>query len=363
MNARQKWRVVFAFEKCGNASQVARQLKVDPKTVERWAKRERTTQGVEPLPRSGRPPVLDHPTAARAVELLLSKEHGTAARAAHALQKERRVGKLVHPSTIIRHAKAEANRQGHNLAANRSAPEKQLTPDTKRKRSSFARRNLRMCWRGTMFSDRKRFLWSYPGSAVKPVEWTLDGQHRQVYKPNKPQCVNLYAAITPFGVTRCHLAAGTSKLKSGFTNKKGEAGRNITGAEYQHVLGHTLLPDGALLFSSHGIPSWSFQQDNDPAHKKAAIKALALYNRQRSTSINLVQNWLPNSPDLNPIENVWGFVHAKVNARACNSFEQFQQVVLEEVQAVPRKLLKNLYSSMPGRMAKVIKAEGGKIKY
>jgi hypothetical protein len=306
---------------------------------------------------------LNHDAAARAVKLLLSKEHGTAARAARALKEEGRVGKLVHPCTVIRHAKAAASRQGHILVADRSAPEKQLTAATKEKRLSFARKNLRMCWRGTMFSDRKRFLWSYPGSAVKPVEWTLDGEQRQVYQPNKPQCVNLYAAITPFGVTRCHLVAGTSKLKSGFTNKKGEAGRNITGAEYQHVLGHTLLPDGARLFSGGGIASWSFQQDNDPAHKKAAGKALALYNNQHSTTINLVQDWPPNSPDLNPIENVWGYLQAKVNARACNSFEQFQQVVLEEVQAVPKKLLKKLYSSMPGRMAKVVKARGDKIKY
>ena len=65
---------------------------------------------------------MGHLSAARAVNLLLSKEHGTAAWAAHALQMEGRVGKLVHPSNLIRHAKAEADRQGQKLAADRAAP-------------------------------------------------------------------------------------------------------------------------------------------------------------------------------------------------------------------------------------------------
>jgi hypothetical protein len=101
----------------------------------------------------------------------------------------------------------------------------------------------------------------------------------QVYKPSMPQCANLSPATTPFGVTHCHLMAGTLKLKSGYTSKKGEAGRNIIGAEGQLVLGHTSLPDGARLFSGGGVASRPNQQENYTAHRKAAAKSLALCDR------------------------------------------------------------------------------------
>jgi hypothetical protein len=76
-------------------------VRVDKKTVARWVNCYKASNGVEPVPRSERPPVFDHKAAAREVELLLSKEHGTAARAARALWKEGGVAKLVHPSNII----------------------------------------------------------------------------------------------------------------------------------------------------------------------------------------------------------------------------------------------------------------------
>jgi hypothetical protein len=61
-------------------------------------------------------------------------------------------------------------------------------------------------------------------------------------QPNHPQCVNMYMAITKYGVTYAHVVAGASQHKTNFTNKKGQTAKNITGKEYQSVLKQTLLP-------------------------------------------------------------------------------------------------------------------------
>ncbi len=53
--------------------------------------------------------------------------------------------------------------------------------------------------------------------------------------------------------------------------------------------------------------------------------------------------WLSNSPDLNPIENVWGYLNKKVRARS-RSFdnpENLWKIVEEEWYKIPQKYFLN----------------------
>lgn len=81
------------------------------------------------------------------------------------------------------------------------------------------------------------------------------------------------------------------------------------------------------------------------------------------TSVQLLPNWPPSSPDLNIIENVWAYVQEKVDARGCETFDQFKQAVINEIQAVPKEYIAKLYQSLPKRMANVMENNGGKTKY
>jgi hypothetical protein len=154
--------------------------------------------------------------------------------------------------------------------------------------------------------------------------------------------------------------AGTSQNQSRFLNKKGQVSKNITAAEYAAVVGDTFLPEGERLFGPIG---WILQQDNDPSHKRAAENAVAAHNKKRGSNIQLLPSWPPNSPDLSPIENLWGYIQGKVNARGCKTFAEYQQAVLSELKAVPKQMLRNLFDSMPTRLADCLKAKGGKTKY
>ena len=93
-------------------------------------------------------------------------------------------------------------------------------------------------------------MFSYPGQRVSRVQWGVKGARRQAAAVNHPQCLNVYAGITKWGVTRVHVVAGSSKHKTTFRNKKGQLAKNITGSECFNVVPDTFLPHGTALFSS-----------------------------------------------------------------------------------------------------------------
>jgi hypothetical protein len=213
-----------------------------------------------------------------------------------------------------------------------------------------------------MFTDRKKFHFKHPGTKVHKVQWLKKGERRVAYTVNHPMCVNVYAGLTKFGMTAAHMVAGTSKMATGFKNKKGQTAKNITSEEYKEVVAITLLPEGRRIFSIQGVGNWVLQQDNDPTHKKAAAAALQQWNAHHSR-VQLLPNWPPNSPDLSPIENVWGWAEQKVDALGCKTFDEFRAAVCRTLESVPKQMISNLFASMKRRMSDCIDKSGGKTKY
>ena len=281
---------------------------------------------------------------------------------ARALHLQGITAKQLHPTTIVRAAVSQALEDGDPIVAERGKPAKRLTLATRAKRLAFARMHKGRSWANVLFTDRKKFLFLYPGCPVQRVQWVRKGQGMQAHAVNHPQCVNVYAGISMHGVTVCHVVAGTSKHKSTHTNKKGVAARNITSAEYEDVLMKTLLPGGRKLMEKHGLSSWVLQQDNDPTHKVAA-HVVKHYNKHHGTRVQVLAAWPPNSPDLNPIENVWAWVDAEVHKLGCDTFEKFKKAVQDTISRVPRSMLTRLYASMRKRMARVIERDGDKTGY
>ena len=73
----------------------------------------------------------------------------------------------------------------------------------------------------------------------------------------------------------------------------------------------------------------------------------------------------PNSPDLNPIENIWTWMKQEISRkyRYITSKAEMQRIVMEMWNGFDNKKWNGLIASMPERIKAIIKAKGGPTRY
>ncbi len=96
-----------------------------------------------------------------------------------------------------------------------------------------------------------------------------------------------------------------------------------------------------------------FQHDNDPKHTSKATVGFLKKNR-----VKVIQ-WPSMSPDLNPIEHLWGILKRQVEHHSPSSIQSLKEVILEEWKKIDLAKCRQLVHSMPRRLGAVIKNHGG----
>ena len=97
--------------------------------------------------------------------------------------------------------------------------------------------------------------------------------------------------------------------------------------------------------------------DGAPCHRSKIVKKF-LKNKKI-----LVQDWPGNSPDLNPIENLWNILKNKVADRHPSSVKDLEETIKNVwVHELSSEFCRKLIESMPRRLELVIN-KGGHTKY
>lgn len=215
-----------------------------------------------------------------------------------------------------------------------------LNEQRKIKRLEFCRRHMtwKEEWHFVVFSDEKKFNFDGPDGFnyyfhdLRKEEQFLTRHH------SREGGVMVWGAVSYYGTV--DLEFQTAKM---------------TATTYKTILERN-FPKFTDIF---GPNRWVFQQDNAPIHTARAVKA---WIDEQNVELLL---WPPYSPDMNLIENIWGWLVRKVYASG-RQFEDRESLIMSIRSAwseISLDYIKKLYDSMPNRVFEVISNKGGSTHY
>ncbi|GFX77101.1 transposable element Tcb1 transposase [Trichonephila clavipes] len=132
----------------------------------------------------------------------------------------------------------------------------------------------------------------------------------------------------------------------------------VKAAHYVHILGDLVHPFVQTSFSGE-CPL--YQDDNAPIHTAKIVQEWLAEHEGEVGHLD----WPPQSPDLNIIEHLWGYLESKLRARfpPSSTISALETALHEEWLHIPLQVVHDLYASIPRRIQSVIQSKGGPTPY
>lgn len=339
-----RWAVVNAWKLSrGDLDRVWSVTKKRRRFVEKWIQHYKQHGTVEDKARSGRKKLFSASQQESFAEQVLEQQSVPAA--ARAATSQGLLGTSFSVSTAYRVARAQLDLKTPN-------PKPLLSKKTKEKRLAFSSARHRV---GSLLAVDSSYF-TLHGCQPRRRRWVRKGEKPTRPKPLKSQQLHVYGGISKHGKTSLVFVTGTTGLKKRYykVSKKGrrQAYSGVCAEEFQNIMVSHLEPEGKAIMQAAQQPDPTFLLDGASPHTAESTKQLL-----RSRGIATVVAWPPNSPDLNPIENLWAWMKNRVYARQYDNLEGLKAAVLEAWEAVPVSMLAKLMGSFNKR--KRICAERG----
>lgn len=319
----QRWRCVILSRDVGwSTKRIAIHIPCTPRTVQSILALHRTTGGVAPRARSGRPRRLSDAALQRFNTALSSTPHAQPQELIDYV--ERHTGVHISRATLAR----ERHRLGYHCVNERIVQE--LSAANIAKRLSFTAAHLTNNWHTVIFSDEKLFTLATTNNKM----WVKVGDAVPVRRVKQFRAkVMVWAGVWYWGRTTIALVPHT-----------------INARAYQEVLADHLLP-----YMQRNSPL-TFMQDNAPAHTARTTQTWL-----HTWAVPLLANWPPYSPELNPIESVWAWMTHLVNGARPTNLSELKDAIRHVWNELPQATIQSFIDHSPSVVRAVHAAQGNKV--
>ena len=202
-----------------------------------------------------------------------------------------------------------------------------LSPMHITKRLDWCKKMRGQDWSNVFFTDECS-IWMNSG---KIHVWTRKGQNINVPTFKHPCKLHIWGGISVMGKTNLAIFS-----------------ENFNQEIYIKVLNDCLIQEANALYANQ----WVLQEDNSPIHTGRAARAW----KQQLVPQQI--DWPSNSPDLNPIENLWAVMKKRLLQKTFKNSNELSEGIIEVWDSFNPTFLQPFCLSMDKRIQLCLKEKG-----
>jgi transposase len=330
--AEDRWAVIFWYQEGLTTAEICRKTGFDHHFVTRWISKYNDSGSVDDAERAGRPRKL----STRVERTVETKMRGKKRRSSRVIARELKRQKIVDVSHMT--VQRTAYRRG--LQPFKQRKTSRLSATHKHGRLQFAKTNSKKNWSNVVFSDEHTFKQFKGGNPQHDFVWAkCPSEVPEKEMERWGLTMNVWAGISLRGKTELAFYQDT-----------------LNAHAYQDILENTLLLAAQELFDDEK-GGWELQQDKATCHTAKSTK-----HWLEQHGVEVVEGWPTKGDDINPIENLWAILDDRLESKKFKTEKGMKKAIRQLWDEVDLSLLHNLIHSIPDRLRRIRKAEGGSIK-